>query len=117
MPNGTNHVVRSALTARLRYGPDMTSATTYLATAGHPDHATVQFVDPGEVSYRYTLGPAARRRNFSVAVGLPSRSPTLYRGGLRSKPFSFRLGPYAVAPTVALTAVTISFVATSAAKP
>jgi hypothetical protein len=34
----------------------MTSAATYVATAGHADHATVQFVDPGEVSYPYTLG-------------------------------------------------------------
>ena len=54
--NGSNHMVRIALTARLRYGPDMTSAATYVATAGHADHATAQYVDPGEVSYPYTLG-------------------------------------------------------------
>jgi len=42
--NGSDHVVRIALTARLRYGPDLTSAPSYVATAGHADHATAQFV-------------------------------------------------------------------------
>ena len=60
--NGSDHMVRIALTARLRYGPDMTSAATYVATAGHADHATGQYVDPGEVSYPYTLGFVLPRR-------------------------------------------------------
>ena len=54
--NRSDHMVRIALTARLRYGPDRTAAATYVATAGHADHASAQFVDPGEVSYPYTLG-------------------------------------------------------------
>jgi hypothetical protein len=45
--NGSNRMVRIALTARLRYGPDLTLAPSYVATAGHADHATAQFVDPG----------------------------------------------------------------------
>ena len=46
--NGSDHMVRITLTARLRYGPDQTSAATYVATAGHADHATAQYLDPGE---------------------------------------------------------------------
>ena len=65
-------MVRIALTARLRYGPDMTSAPTYVATAGHADHATMQFVDPGEVSSPYTLGDGsievARSQEVSEAI-------------------------------------------------
>jgi hypothetical protein len=71
--NGSNHMVRIALTARLRYGPDMTSAATYVAAAGHADHATVQFIDPGEVSYPYTLGfvlPAEARDNVVLDLGI-----------------------------------------------
>jgi cation:H+ antiporter len=65
-------MVRIALTARLRYGPDMTSAPTYVATAAHADHATMQFVDPGEVSSPYTLGDGsievARSQEVSEAI-------------------------------------------------
>jgi hypothetical protein len=71
--NGSDHVVRIALTARLRYGPDLTSAPSYVATAGHADHATAQFVDPGEVSYPYTLGfvlPAEARDNVVLDLGI-----------------------------------------------
>jgi hypothetical protein len=71
--NGSNHMVRIALTARLRYGPDMTFATAYVATAGHADHATAQFVDPGEVSYPYTLGfvlPSEARGDVVLDLGI-----------------------------------------------
>ena len=49
-------MVRITLTMRLRYSPDMTSAATYAATAGHADHTTTQYRYPGEASYPYTLG-------------------------------------------------------------
>jgi hypothetical protein len=71
--NGSVHTVRLALTARLRYGPDMTPAATYVATAGHADHVTTQFVDPGEVSYPYTLGfvlPAEARDDVVLDLGI-----------------------------------------------
>jgi hypothetical protein len=73
--NGSSQMVRIALTARLRYGPDMTSAATYVATAGHADHATEQFVDPGEVSYPYTLGfvlPSEARDDVVLDLGIDS---------------------------------------------
>jgi hypothetical protein len=54
--NGSDRMVRIALTARLRYGPDLTSAASYVAMAGPADHATVQFIDTGEDSYPYTFG-------------------------------------------------------------
>jgi hypothetical protein len=66
-------LVRIALTARLRYGHDMTSAAAYLATAGHADHATAQFVDPSEVSYPYTLGfvlPTEAHDNVVLDLGI-----------------------------------------------
>jgi hypothetical protein len=71
--NGSDHTVRIALTARLRYGPDLTLAASYVATAGHADHATAQFVDPGEVSYPYTLGfvlPPAARDDVVLDLGI-----------------------------------------------
>jgi len=71
--NGSDHMVRIALTARLRYGPDLTSAATYVATAGHADHATAQFVDPGGVSYPYTVGfvlPAEARDEVVLDLGI-----------------------------------------------
>lgn len=71
--NGSEHVVKIALTARLRYGPDLTPAATYVATAGHTDHSTVRFVDPGDVSYPSTLGfvlPAEARDNVVLDLGI-----------------------------------------------
>jgi hypothetical protein len=71
--NGSNRMVRIALTARLRYGPDLTLAPSYVATAGHADHATAQFVDPGEVSYPYTVGfvlPAEARDDVLLDLGI-----------------------------------------------
>jgi hypothetical protein len=71
--NGSDHTVRIALTARLRYGPDLTPAATYVATAGHADHATGQFIDPGEVSYPYTLGfvlPSEARDDVVLDLGI-----------------------------------------------
>jgi hypothetical protein len=71
--NGSDHMVWIALTARLRYGPDMTSAATYMATPGHADHATEQFIDPGAVSYPYSLGfvlPAEARDNVVLDLGI-----------------------------------------------
>lgn len=71
--NGSDHLVRLALTARLRYGPDLTPAATYVATAGHADHATAQYLSPGEVSYPYTLGfvlPAKARDNVVLDLGI-----------------------------------------------
>jgi hypothetical protein len=53
----------------------MTSAATYVATAGHADHATEQFVDPGEVSYPYTLGfvlPSEARDDVVLDLGIDS---------------------------------------------
>lgn len=54
--NESDRMARVALTARLRYGPDQVSAGTYVATAGHADHATAQYIASGAVSYPYTLG-------------------------------------------------------------
>jgi hypothetical protein len=71
--NGTDQMVSIALTARLRYGTDLTQAAAYVATAGHADHATQQFIDPGEVSYPYTLGfvlPAEARDNVVLDLGI-----------------------------------------------
>ena len=71
--NGSNRMVRIALTARLRYGPDLTLAPSYVATAGHADHATAQFVDPGEVSYPYTVGfvlPSEARDDVLLDLGI-----------------------------------------------
>jgi hypothetical protein len=71
--NGSDHTVSIALTARLRYGPDLTPAATYVATAGHADHATGRFIDPGEVSYPYTLGfvlPAEARDDVVLDLGI-----------------------------------------------
>ena len=71
--NGSDHMVRITLTARLRYGPDQTSAATYVATAGHADHATAQYLDPGELSYPYTLGfvlPPEARDNVVLDLGI-----------------------------------------------
>jgi hypothetical protein len=71
--NGSDQVVRIALTARLRYGPDLAQAATYVATAGHADHSTAQYIDPGEVSYPYTLGfvlPAEARENVVLDLGI-----------------------------------------------
>ena len=71
--NGSDHMVRITLTARLRYSPDMTSAATYVATAGHADHATAQYLNPGEVSYPHTLGfllPPEARDNVVLDLGI-----------------------------------------------
>ena len=66
--NGSHHTVRVALTARLRYGPELTPAATYVATAGHADHSTVQYVNAGETSYPSTIGfvlPTEARDNVA----------------------------------------------------
>ena len=71
--NGSEHTVRIALTGRLRYGPDLTPAATYVATAGHADHATTQYLGPGDISYPYTLGfvlPAEARDNVVLDLGI-----------------------------------------------
>jgi hypothetical protein len=71
--NGSDRMVRIALTARLRYGPDLTSAASYVAMAGHADHATEQFIDTGEVSYPYTLGfvlPSEARDDVVLDLGI-----------------------------------------------
>lgn len=71
--NGTDRMVSIALTAELRYGTDLTPAGTYVATAGHADHATQQFIDPGDVSYPYTLGfvlPAEARDHVVLDLGI-----------------------------------------------
>ena len=71
--NGSEHTVRIALTARLRYGPDLTPAATYVATAGHADQATTQYLGPGDISYPYTLGfvlPAEARDNVVLDLGI-----------------------------------------------
>jgi hypothetical protein len=41
--------------------------------AGHADHATVQFIDTGEVSYPYTLGfvlPSEARDDVVLDLGI-----------------------------------------------
>lgn len=71
--NGADHPMRVTLTARLRYGTDLTPAAAYVATAGHADHATTQYVDPGEASYPYKLGfvlPAEARDNVVLDLGI-----------------------------------------------
>jgi hypothetical protein len=71
--NGSDHQVRVALTARLRYGPDLSSASVYVPVAGHADHATVQYVAPGEVSYPHTLGFVLRedeRDDVVLEIGI-----------------------------------------------
>jgi hypothetical protein len=71
--NGSDHLVRVALTARLRYGPGRTVAGSYVATTGHADHATVQYIAPGETSYPYRLGfllPVAARDDVVLDVGI-----------------------------------------------
>lgn len=71
--NESDHMVRIALTARLRYGPDLTPATEYVATPGHADHAINQYVAPGEVSYPYTVGfllPVEARDDVVLDLGL-----------------------------------------------
>ena len=71
--NGSGHHVRVALTARLRYGRDLSSASVYVPMAGHADHATVQYVAPGEVSYPHTLGfvlPEDERDDVVLEIGI-----------------------------------------------
>jgi hypothetical protein len=71
--NGSDHLMRVALTARLRYGPGRTVAGSYVATAGHADHATVQYIAPGEPSYPYKLGfmlPVAARHDVVLDLGI-----------------------------------------------
>jgi hypothetical protein len=71
--NGSDRLVKITLTARLHYGADFTLAASYVATAGHADHATAQYVGAGEVSYPYTLGfvlPAQARHNVVLELGI-----------------------------------------------
>ncbi|HEY5978275.1 MAG TPA: hypothetical protein VIT41_01460 [Microlunatus sp.] len=71
--NGSAHQVRVALTARLRFGPDLTTASAYVATPGHAEHVIVQYVRPGEVSYPYTVGfvlPEGARDDVLLEVGI-----------------------------------------------
>ena len=73
--NGSDHTVRIALTARLRYGVELTTAATYVASPGHADHATTQYLVPGEISYPYTLGfvlPAEARDTVVLDLGIDS---------------------------------------------
>ena len=71
--NDSDHQVRVAMTTRLRFGPDLTTASAYVATPGHAEHVTVQHVRPGEVSYPYTVGfvlPERARDNVLLEVGI-----------------------------------------------
>ena len=71
--NESDHQVRVALTARLRFGPDLTTASAYLATPGHAEHVIVQYIKPGDVSYPYTVGfvlPERARDNVLLEVGI-----------------------------------------------
>jgi len=71
--NDSNHQVRVALTTRLRSGPGLTTASMYVATPGHAEHAIVQHIPPGEVSYPYTVGfvlPERARDNVLLEVGI-----------------------------------------------
>lgn len=71
--NGSDHQVRVALTARLRFDPDLTTASAYVATPGHAEHAIVQYIKPGDVSYPYTVGfvlPERARDNVQLEVGI-----------------------------------------------
>jgi hypothetical protein len=67
--NGSDHQVRVALTTRLRFGPGLTTASMYVATPGHAEHVTVQYVRPGDVSNPYTVGfvlPVKARENVQL---------------------------------------------------
>ena len=71
--NDSNHQVRVALTTRLRSGPGLTTASMYVATPGHAEHATVQHIRPGNVSYPYTVGfvlPERARDDVQLEVGI-----------------------------------------------
>jgi hypothetical protein len=88
--NGSDHHVRVALTARLRYGPDVSSAGVYVPMAGHADHATVQYIAPGEVSYPYTLGfllPADARDDVLLEIGIDNwkHDPAVFAGTIATR--------------------------------
>jgi hypothetical protein len=71
--NASALTVRISLTARLRYGPDLTPAATYVATADHADHATTQYLGPGEVSYPKVLDfvvPVESRDQVLLGIGI-----------------------------------------------
>ena len=85
--NESDRMARVALTARLRYGPDQVSAGTYVATAGHADHATAQYIDSGAVSYPYTLGfvlPEQARDNVVLEIGIDNwlHEPAVFSGSI-----------------------------------
>ena len=71
--NDSDHQVRVALTTRLRFGPDLTTASAYVATPGHAEHVIVQHIPPGEVSYPYKVGfvlPEGARDDVLLEVGI-----------------------------------------------
>ena len=71
--NGSPYGATIALTARLRYGPVLTPAGTYVASAGHADNATTQVVASGEVSFPYVVGfvlPVEARRDVVLDLGI-----------------------------------------------
>jgi hypothetical protein len=71
--NGSRYAATVGLTARLRYGPDLVPAGSYIASAGHADSASTQIVKAGEVSYPYVLGfvlPVEGRRDVVVDLGI-----------------------------------------------
>jgi hypothetical protein len=71
--NGSDHQVRVALPTRLRFGPGLTTASAYVATPGHAEHVTVQYIRPGDVSYPYTVGfvlPGSARDDVQLEVGI-----------------------------------------------
>jgi len=88
--NESAHTVRIALTARLRYGSDLTPAATYAATAGHAHHASTQYLGPGDISYPYTLGfvlPAEARDNVVLDLGVDSwkHERALFAGSIAAR--------------------------------
>jgi hypothetical protein len=100
--NGSDHLLRVALTARLRHGLGRTVASSYVATAGRAEHATVQYIAPGDTSYPYKLGfllPVAARHDVVLDLGIddgmherapsPARS-TPTRGGRPMRPTARR---------------------------
>lgn len=88
--NESDHPVRVALTTRLRFGPDRATASAYVATPGHTEHVTVQYVRPGDVSYPNTVGyvlPTSARDDVLLEVGIDSwsRERAVFAGAITTR--------------------------------
>ena len=71
--NGSPYGATVALTGRLRYGPDLTRAGAYAASAGHADNASTQVIKSGDVSFPYVFGfvvPVEARHHVVLDLGI-----------------------------------------------